>query len=1130
MREKINKLAKGNIDDVKPLIRVIPERLDFVTQKGELIKADVLLKTENHVPMKALAYSSDPRAKVVTPSFGGETAVLHLQFNYAIYDTEGSFSGEIFLITNGGEISLPYTVTIKPDKNEEFLHTLGSVEDFDKIVRADEGAALKLFQYKNFTDADFMQDPTVYMIYCAFSGRPDKLLAMHQFILAVRKYNNKEHFDEPAEQTEVRSSAQSAGAENTRQLPDDVQDGRGDSTKTPAGESGAEKKHGHKYYFAKYYRTRLNYEIGGYTDENLVHEMQQILDAMSVYESDNPYITLLKADNEILLGDTEKASSLLDSVRSRIQNNRQLYLDEYFLLEFINCRLHADNSRRASYIRLLYKFISEENKCHLFMYLVRIDDALRSDAHALYEMMHRLYDAGYRSPFLYLEYVKFLNAHPDYLHDPTGLDIHALFFGCRNDMLSAQLIAELTNRAALLNLNNPLYYPIFTSIYQKTHSSAILQAICSTLIRSDRRDKACHHWYAEGVKDGAKVNAIYEYYLYSLPEGKEEIDEAVLVHFSRGDSLDTATRAKLYAYIVENKDASPLLYDVYEPKIRDYALSGLKEHRVNNELTVLYRQIFSQKADLEEYYDCLPEILCTHRYKAKDDMVKAVVAVYPQLRHEQVFALDESRSAFVPIISDDMVVLAQDAFGNRYCDRRLTRERLFDEKNLMEICSIRCPDNLIVQLIGIDDLLKKDCTQNEQIRVLEKAAETLPLSRIYKASIDLKLIDFYDSSYAQGFRSGYMQDIRKSDLNRAYRSRLVNAQIRAGLYQEAYSGVCADGYADVESGLLREMCSKLVMDENVKQQEQFLAASYETLHRGCYDKVTLDYLCEHFNGSSSAMYEILQKAIDDGIDTYDLEERLLAQLIFIDDTKLIDQVFTWYVQRKRASEQIIKAYFTIRTYRYFLYDEPTDKTVFEYIESVISGLADPAGLPIIHQFALTRFYSQQDECSEEQVRIAQTLINSLFLKGYSFPYFKKFSRYFELPSELQDDTMAVYVSRGSGKPYVMTKLEPGDTQFKLDSMKRMYRSIYVLDKILFDDEKLSYEIYETEDGIDTLKQQGVLEPCSDGTDTRHNRLGRLNEMIRNCEKGDELTLRRNMDGYMISSGMVSKLFGKKKAR
>ena len=105
MREKINKLAKGNIDDVKPLIRVIPERLDFVTQKGELIKADVLIKTDNHVPMKALAYSRDPRVKVVTPSFGGETAVLRLQFNYAVYDTEGSFSGEIELITNGGELS-----------------------------------------------------------------------------------------------------------------------------------------------------------------------------------------------------------------------------------------------------------------------------------------------------------------------------------------------------------------------------------------------------------------------------------------------------------------------------------------------------------------------------------------------------------------------------------------------------------------------------------------------------------------------------------------------------------------------------------------------------------------------------------------------------------------------------------------------------------------------------------------------------------------------------------------------------------------------------------------------------------------------------------------------------------------
>ena len=1135
MREKINKLAKGNIDDVRPLIKIIPERLDFVTQKGELIKADVLLKTQNHVPMKALAYSQDPRAKVLTPSFGGSTAVLRLQFNYAVYDTEGSYSGEILLVTNGGEFRLPYTITIHKDKNEELFDALKSIEDFDKIACTDESAALRLFQYNNFTDAAFMRDPVVLMLYGAFSGRPDKLLAMRQFIRAVRRYTGKDAAEYKSGDTGYAVHTEYA---EVKAETDDLQ---GDDA-IPKADAKEQRPHSLRYYFARYYRERLDYEIGECESEELLQQMKATLDEMSEYELENPFITLLKAENVLLSGDSVQAAGILGSVKTKIQNNRQRYLDEYFLLEFINCRINSANSRCASYIRLLRKFIAEEKKSNLFIYLIRTDDTIKRDSGAFHDLMHRLYDDGYRSPFLYLEYVRFLNEHPEYLHDPTGLDMNALFFGCRNDMLSEKLVAELVSRATLLNLNNILYYPIFASLYKKTKSDQLLQAICSTLIRADRRETLYHHWYAAGVEHKIQINGIYEYYLYTAPSCEPEIAEDVLVHFSGPDSLDGAARGKLYGYVASHKDTDSLIYRVYEPKIRAFALSMLKERRINSELAVIYRRLFESRVDLEEYYDYLPEILCTHRYACADEDIKGFVALYPQLHHEHVFTPDEAGTAYIPVISDDMIVLAQDAYGNRYCDREVSAQRLFDEKELMDICRFRCPKNLIVQLITADGILKAEDISDEQIHILENAAESLPLSDTYKGQIDRRLIDFYDSEASQGFKSGYMQAIRKADLDRRYRSRLVGAQIRAGLYQEAFAGICMDGFDDVDSAMLQEMCTKLILSDASKKREQLLQVALETMKRNCCDKLTLDFLCEHFNGSSQDMYNVLENAINDGIDTGDLEERLLAQLIFVDDTALIDRVFGWYVQRKRASEQIVKAYFTIRTYRYFLYDEPTDGTVFEYIESVIAGLPDPTALPVIHQLALTRFYSQQERCTQEQIKIAEVLVRSLFLKGYAFPYFKKLGQYFKLPRELQDDVMTVYAAKGASKPYVMTRLEPGESEYRLDSLKRMYKSLYVLDKIIFDDEKLYYEIYEIEDGIDTLKAQGVLSPqdnrCggevrvenvpedAEGGD-RH-RFNRINEMIGNFKSGDETALRRNMDEYMTGSRIVSKLFNRGK--
>lgn len=39
----------------------------------------------------------------------------------------------------------------------------------------------------------------------------------------------------------------------------------------------------------------------------------------------------------------------------------------------------------------------------------------------------------------------------------------------------------------------------------------------------------------------------------------------------------------------------------------------------------------------------------------------------------------------------------------------------------------------------------------------------------------------------------------------------------------------------------------------------------------------LDYLCEHFNGTVSQMYEVLIQGVREHVETYDLEERLLGR-------------------------------------------------------------------------------------------------------------------------------------------------------------------------------------------------------------------------------------------------------------
>ena len=84
------------------------------------------------------------------------------------------------------------------------------------------------------------------------------------------------------------------------------------------------------------------------------------------------------------------------------------------------------------------------------------------------------------------------------------------------------------------------------------------------------------------------------------------------------------------------------------------------------------------------------------------------------------------------------------------------------------------------------------------------------------------------------------------------------------------------------------------------------------------DSVILDYLCRYFNGANSDMYRILVQAVREHTETYDMEERLLAQLLFTGSDKHLDTVFDLYAGRKKTSDAIVKAYFTIRCVDYFL--------------------------------------------------------------------------------------------------------------------------------------------------------------------------------------------------------------------
>ena len=134
---------------------------------------------------------------------------------------------------------------------------------------------------------------------------------------------------------------------------------------------------------------------------------------------------------------------------------------------------------------------------------------------------------------------------------------------------------------------------------------------------------------------------------------------------------------------------------------------------------------------------------------------------------------------------------------------------------------------------------------------------------------------------------------------------------------------------------LMKLCTKTILMNLFDQDDLLLGLSHQVFRQGCYDSVILDYLCEHFNGTVSQMYEVLIQGVREHVETYDLEERLLGQMLFTGCCDQMDSVFELYMKRKTAKEMVVKAYFTQKSVQYFLEEKDMDQRVFEYLKQAV---------------------------------------------------------------------------------------------------------------------------------------------------------------------------------------------------
>ena len=695
---------------------------------------------------------------------------------------------------------------------------------------------------------------------------------------------------------------------------------------------------------------------------------------------------------------------------------------------------------------------------------------------------------------------------------------------------------EFALAAARLTLTsrhfNRLHYRALGRLYEKYPEKEILEAVCSILIRGESRSAESFKWYEKGIKEGISLTRLYEYYLYALPKDyRYLLPKEVLLYFSYGgNELDRHSRALLYKNVLVYLKESDPLYEAYERDIEKFATEQLFESRIGSNLAVIYEHmIYKDVIDLP-MAKVLPSILRSYRVECKNIKMKYVIVCYEELQEEDAFLLDDG-VAYVPLFSEHSILLFQDAFGNRYSTVPYEKTPVMDKPDLEARCFELYPDHPMLRLRACDEVLKRGIADEKEAEMLEDAMEDGRLQPLYQRLLLSRIIEYYQHIPLQAAdedSSGgdtYLVRLDKRLLTKEERQGICETLISRNYIEEAFDMIREFGCEDIQSKRLLKLCTRMILKNLFDEDPLLLHLSYRVFLEGMSDSVILDYLCEHYNGLTNQMYRVLLQGISEHVETYDLEERLVAQMMFSGCTETIDRVFSLYMNKKKTSDNIVRAYFTIKSSEYFLEDKTPDDKVFAYLEGAVNSSADKERIPTIYLLALTKYYSELSSLEEEQKELLRSTTAVLLEAGLVFPYFKTLAKYVPMPEDIMDKAMIQYHSDRNARIDFEVRILPDEEEYHCEDIGRTYQGIFVKKKVLFEGEIMEYRISELEDGQWVLKKEGSVscDAVSAAGDTE-SRFACLNEMSLCLSLKDEEGLKKRMREYLTKNAAAEELF------
>lgn len=1178
LRRRIMQLARGKFDYAGPNLSLPGEKLELDVLEGRDESGTFTISSTNDVVIRGVVYVNHSRMEVLTPQFEGQEARIRYQFH-----SEGLVEGDIqkgnfTILCNGAEYNLPFCVSISRLYPESSVGKIKNLYDFAKLAKNDWKEAYHLFYSKNFPSLINPKEVQEELIYRGLSKAKPSNQNLEEFLVGIGK---KERVKFSVEKTEYTYHDLTETQKETIEIRKDQWGYLGISVTSDNGFIRLDKTLiesedfvGSTYELCYYLlpeamhggrnfgkitletvyqkvsitvmaeqtpemeelmvplRTQIKeckvgimelyqaYRLKRIVTGVWANETIEILTQLQALEPEVALYGLMKAQVYIINRQRQEADWILNDFKHNCIDRKSIEWAYYLYIISLMEREPSYVDKLTDEIRMIFR--EHPDSVFLFWILTFLEEKYVSNHSRKLKDIAYWIDNGCTSPYLYIEAFYLIWQDPFLLTKLDSFERKILRWAIRHKALTKDIAIQIFEITKTQRSFDPVVFEFMCAAYHVNPKPEHLALICGYLIKGQKYDTRYHGWYQKGIELEIRLTGLYEAYLLSMDSHEiTKVPKIIQMYFQYDTPMPYKKLAVLYANIIAARYTEQEVYQKYKRTMGRFAMEQAEQEHMDDNLAILYKDMLDTGLINREIAHGLSKILFTYKLVVYDKRMVRAVVYERQTREPQIVPITE-HEAYVRLSTKEFVILFEDKEGRRYAgNMQYQLQKLMDPSPYIEKCMELAGDELSYVIYYFDTKPSYLTFEEKDEKFFPRILYGQDFSTQYQREMIPEIIRYYQSVHDNVSIEKFLEQVDLSILNVPGRRFLLELMVEHGFYQKAYGWIQKFGMDYLSSAGKVTLASAMLEETEYGEDEYLVSLCADAFRNQKYNDHILEYLAIYYQGATTELIRLWKSCEDFQVDTKDLEERILTQLLYVGcELPEGEEIFRSYLE-KSPQDFIVLAYLSMAAHGYFVENRKISPYVLAVIES---RYCHEQTLNDACRLALFRYLSEEDQWSDKHYQIGDELLSMYTRRGMYFAFYKKLDERLIQKYHLYDKVFLEY--RTNPKSHVVLHYSGRDTgsDFVVEEIPNVYDGIFVKQFVMFFGDVVQYYISDELDGRTQMTESARLTNNDLYGQKDRSRYNLINQMLISNTLQDQTSLYRNMKQYQGLDTVTEKLF------